>query len=151
MVCLGLAGGQAWNSHQSWAMGAGQGTTGHGLMAESSPARTEERLCSSCPWNTFLPRLSVLPLPLTFILGTQISFFGRLIPEQHLTFSPHPAPLPLAALHSSPRGCKSHFVALLPHSQTVCASFIITSQLSLGYLILTAPNKLVIFLKGDTL
>lgn len=57
---------------------------------ECSTARTEELLCHSCPWNTFLPRLPVLSLPLTFtILGKLISFFGILIPQQHLTFSPH--------------------------------------------------------------
>lgn len=104
------------------------------------------------PWSLLACQEARLGIP---ILGVPIQSWAMGAGQGH----PRPAPHTQSSSCSSALGsptfqpprCKSHFLVLLPHSQTVPGSFIITSQLSLGYLILTAPNKLVIFLKGDTL
>ena len=61
----------------------------------------------------------------------------------------HICPWQLYILAPSDANPVSLFSCLIPRQYVPLSS--LCSQLSFGYLILTAPNKLVIFLKGDTL
>ena len=121
--------------------GSRQGS-GHSLTT----AAAEEQLCESCFCSTFCHS----PRPSRCRRETrQVSRQPDPRPAPRLsTTSPHICPWQLHVLPPSDANPISPFSCLIPR-QHVAPS--LCSQLSFGYLISTASNKLVIFLKGDIL
>lgn len=109
------------------------------------PGKRQKLLLKRFLW---CPTTHLAPLPLTNI-SKENSFIITLILASHVPVILYTCPWLLYILATSNANSASLVSCLVPRQYVAQPS--LCSQLSFGYLILTAPNMLVIFLKGDTL
>lgn len=142
MVSSGLSACRTRGSHPEKSMG--QGTMGHSLAAAAKQGHNR----GSAPKS--LSDTAPLTRPLASA-GGEGCIGTSLIPQQQLMLqsSSCTAVLGSSTLEPTQMQIPSLFSCLIPRQCMALSSS--CSQLSFGYLICTAPTKLVISLEGDTL